>query len=168
MERTRWLTDDEQRAWRGLMVMQDRLGEYLERQLRRNFGISNADYQVLAHLSEADGGRLRSFELAALLRWEKSRLSQQLSRMEQRELITKERCPTDHRGAIAIITPRGADLIATAAPLHVSDVRNALIDHLTPTQLTALADISETARRRLDELERNQESLNGRRSRPAE
>ena len=119
MERVRWLTDDEQRAWRGLMVMQDRLGEYLERQLRRHFGISNADYQVLAHLSEADDGRLRSFELAALLRWEKSRLSQQLSRMEQRELVTKERCLTDHRGAIAIITPRGADLIATAARQHV-------------------------------------------------
>ena len=156
MARVRWLTDDEQRAWRGLMVMQDRLGEYLERQLRRHFGISNADYQVLAHLSEAADGRLRSFELAALLRWEKSRLSQQLSRMEQRELVTKERCLTDQRGAITIITPRGADLIANAARQHVVDVRNALIDHLTPTQLTTIADISETARRRIDELEHDQ------------
>jgi DNA-binding MarR family transcriptional regulator len=156
MERARWLTDDEQRAWRGLMVMQDHLGEYLERQLRRHFGISNADYHVLAHLSEADDGRLRSFELAALLRWEKSRLSQQLSRMERRGLVTKERCPTDQRGAVAIITQRGADLIATAARQHVADVRNALIDHLTPAQLTALVDISEIARRRIDELERDE------------
>lgn len=155
MARVRWLTDDEQRAWRGLMVMQDRLGEYLDRQLRRNFGISSADYQVLAHLSEATDGRLRSFELAALLRWEKSRLSQQLSRMEHRELVTKERCLTDQRGAIAVITPRGADLIAAAARQHVADVRNALIDHLTPTQLATLSEISETTRHRIDVIERD-------------
>lgn len=156
MPKVRWLTDDEQRAWRGLMVMQDRLAEYLERQLRRHFGISNADYQVLAHLSEAVDGRLRSFELAALLHWEKSRLSQQLSRMEQRQLVTRERSLDDQRGTVAIITRQGADLIVTAARQHVIDVRSALIDHLTPLQLAALVEISDIARVRIDELERDQ------------
>ncbi len=64
------------------MKMQDGLSEFLERQLRNRHGLSAADYQVLAHLSEAPEGRLRSFELGRLLRWEKSRLSQHLGRMQ--------------------------------------------------------------------------------------
>ncbi len=49
------------------------------------FGISRADYRVLAHLSEAPDARLRSSALTQLLRWEKSRLSQHLGRMETRD-----------------------------------------------------------------------------------
>jgi len=153
----RWLDDDEQRAWRGLMVMQDGLAEFLDRQLRQCCGLSNADYQVLAHLSEAPEGRLRSFELAALLRWEKSRLSQHLSRMEQRGLVARERCATDQRGAVAVITAQGSDLIEAAAPQHVADVRSAFIDQLTPAQLEVLAEIGDVVRERLGTLNRNRE-----------
>ena len=74
----RWLDPAEARAWRSLMEMQDGLSEFIERQLRNRCGLSHADYQVLAHLSEAPEGRLRSFELGELLHWEKSRLSQHL------------------------------------------------------------------------------------------
>ena len=140
----------------GLMVMQDGLAEFLDRQLRRHCGLSNADYQVLAHLSEAPQGRLRSFELGALLRWEKSRLSQHLSRMEQRGLVARERCATDQRGAFAVITRRGSDLIVAAAPQHVADVRRAFIDQLTPAQLQVLGDIGDAVRERLSTLDRNE------------
>jgi hypothetical protein len=83
MTGVRWLSEHEDHAWRGLMMMHDSLSEFVERQLRRRFGISNADYLVLAHISESPGGRLRSFELGNFLRWEKSRLSQHLGRMRQ-------------------------------------------------------------------------------------
>lgn len=135
--------------------MQDGLAEFLERQLRRRSGLSNADYQVLAHLSEAPEGRLRSFELGALLRWEKGRLSQHLSRMEQRGLVARERCATDQRGAVAVITRRGSDLIVAAAPEHVADVRSAFIDQLTPAQLKVLGDIGDVVRERLGALDRS-------------
>jgi DNA-binding MarR family transcriptional regulator len=156
MTGVRWLDDDEQRAWRGLMVMQDGLADFLGRQLRRRCGLSNADYQVLAHLSEAPEGRLRSFELGALLRWEKSRVSQHLSRMEQRGLVARERCVADQRGAFAVITRRGSDLIEAAAPQHVADVRRAFIDQLTPAQLQVLGDIGDVVRARLSALERDE------------
>ena len=100
MTEPRWLDEREQRAWRSLMTMQDGLSEFLERQLRNRCGLSTADYQVLAHLSEAPEGRLRSFELGRLLRWEKSRLSQHLGRMQNRSLVSRERCLTDQRGAV--------------------------------------------------------------------
>jgi DNA-binding MarR family transcriptional regulator len=141
------------RAWRSLMAMQDGLTEFIERRLRRGSGLSNADYQVLAHLSEAPAGRLRSFELGGLLRWEKSRLSQHLGRMEKRDLVARERCETDQRGAVVALTPRGRELIEAAAPQHVADVREVLVDHLTAAELEMLATIGDKVRARLAALQ---------------
>ncbi|WP_328453525.1 MarR family winged helix-turn-helix transcriptional regulator [Amycolatopsis sp. NBC_00438] len=154
MADARWLDEREERAWRGLMAMQDGLSEFIERQLRTRCGLSGADYQVLAHLSEAPEGRLRSFELGELLRWEKSRLSQHLGRMQHRGLVTRERCATDQRGAVVVSTPRGADLIRAAAPQHVADVRDAFIDQLTEAELETLGTIGEKVRDRLAALDR--------------
>jgi DNA-binding MarR family transcriptional regulator len=145
--------DDRVPVWRSLMAMQDGLTEFIERRLRRGSGLSNADYQVLAHLSEAPAGRLRSFELGGLLRWEKSRLSQHLGRMEKRDLVARERCETDQRGAVVALTPRGRELIEAAAPQHVADVREVLVDHLTAAELEMLGTIGEKVRARLAALE---------------
>ncbi|AGZ42894.1 MarR family winged helix-turn-helix transcriptional regulator [Actinoplanes friuliensis] len=152
MTEARWLDEGEQRAWRSLMVLQEELMEFLDRQLRTRCGLSSADYRVLAHLSETPGGRLRSYELGGLLGWEKSRLSQHLGRMEKRGLVTRERCETDQRGAFAAITPQGADLIRAAAPQHVVDVRAAFIDQLTPAELQTLTVIGDKVRARLGDL----------------
>lgn len=153
MAAARWLDDREQRAWRSLMTTQNGLSEFIERQLRNRYGLSRADYQVLAHLSEAPDGRLRSFELAKLLRWDKSRLSQHLSRMQTRGLVSRERCRSDQRGAVVAITSRGRDLIEAAAPQHVADVRDVLIDHLTATEMETLGTIGDKVRDRLAALE---------------
>jgi DNA-binding MarR family transcriptional regulator len=149
MTQARWLNQQEERAWRSLMTMQDGLTEFLDRRLRVRCGLSNPDYQVLAHLSEAPEGRLRSFELGALLRWEKSRLSQHLSRMQNRGLVLRERCETDQRGAVVAITAKGGELIEAAAPQHVADVRDVFIDHLTAAELETLAAIGDKVRERL-------------------
>jgi DNA-binding MarR family transcriptional regulator len=156
MAQAQWLDEEEQRAWRSLMSMQAGLSEFIERQLRNRCGLSNADYQVLAHLSEAPEGQLRSFELGELLHWEKSRLSQHLGRMQNRGLVSRERCLTDQRGAVVAITPQGSDLIKAAAPQHVADVRDVLIDHLTATELEILSTIGDKVSERLAALEQKQ------------
>jgi DNA-binding MarR family transcriptional regulator len=155
MTTAHWLDDLEERAWRSLMKTQDGLAEHLERQLRTRSGLSQADYQVLAHLSEAPEGQLRSFELGALLHWEKSRLSQHLGRMQNRDLIVRTRCVTDQRGAVVTITAQGRDLIAAAAPQHVADVRDVLIDHLTSDELQTLVAIGDKVQARLELLQRD-------------
>jgi DNA-binding MarR family transcriptional regulator len=149
VDEVRWLDEREQRAWRALMVMQDGLSEFLERRLRTRCGLSQADYGVLAHLSEAPEGRLRPFELGRLLRWEKSRLSQHLGRMEKRGLVTREPCATDQRGAVVVLTDPGRVLVEAAAPQHVGDVREVFVDHLSPDELETLATIGDTVRERL-------------------
>jgi len=153
MSEPRWLDDREQRAWRSLVVMQEGLSEYIERQLRAHSGLSSADYQVLAHLSEAPDGRMRSFALARVLRWEKGRLSQHLTRMQKRGLIRREPCMTDQRGAVVVITEPGRALIEKAAPLHAADIRKAFIDDATPAQLDLLTELGDQVRARLAELD---------------
>ena len=139
---SRWLTGDEQRAWRGLLRMTAQLNVRMNRQLQDDFGISLADYDVLVVLSEAPDGRRRVFELTDALAWEQSRVSHQLARMQRRGLVAREECPTDARGAFAVLTEAGRGAIERAAPAHVEMVRRLVFDGLSSDQLTALTDVT--------------------------
>jgi DNA-binding MarR family transcriptional regulator len=138
----RWLTEEEQRAWRGLLRMTSQLNARMNRQLLQDYGISLADYDVLVVLSEAPEGRLRVFEVADALSWEQSRVSHQLARMQRRGLIAREGCASDARGAFAVLTEAGRAAIERAAPAHVETVRQLVFDGLTHDQLTALTEIT--------------------------
>ena len=143
----RWLDDDEARAWRGFLRMHQVLRAELERELTRDAGLSLADYEVLVRLSEADGRRLRMCGLADLLGWSRSRLSHQVARMQERGLLRREECPTDARGAFAVLTDGGLSAIRGAAPGHLEGVRHHLLDRLTTEQVRVLAEISEAVLR---------------------
>lgn len=147
---TRWLDTREARAWRGYQRMQTQLSARLDRHLVHDAGMSSADYAVLVGLSEAPEGRLRAFELGAELQWEKSRLSHQLRRMEQRGLVRREDCPSDARGLVVVLTAEGRRAIEETAPQHVDDVRRYFIDVLSPDQLEAMATIADAVLTRLD------------------
>ena len=95
MADTPWLDDREAAAWRGFLRMQMHLDAALARQLAADSGLSHQDYGVLVALSEAPEGRVRLFELAELLGWEKSRASHHVSRMANRGLVDKEPCDED-------------------------------------------------------------------------
>jgi DNA-binding MarR family transcriptional regulator len=140
----RWLTSQESRAWRGYLAMSDLLHSQLTSDLLAETGLSYADYQVLVNLSEAVGRRVRMTELATRLDWSKSRLSHQFARMEARGLVKREECPTDARGAFAVLTDEGMDEIRRAAPWHVESVRRHLIDLLDPDQIKQLEGIAAT------------------------
>ena len=139
---TRWLTEEEQRAWRGLLRMTAQLNARANRLLLQEYGISLADYEVLVALSEAPEGQLRVFEVADALVWEQSRVSHQLARMQRRGLITREGCATDARGAFAVLTTAGRAAIERAAPAHVEQVRQLVFDELSHEQVSALTEIT--------------------------
>jgi len=148
---TRWLTEEEQRAWRGLLRMTAQLNARANRLLLQEYGISLADYEVLVALSEAPEGRLRVFEVADALAWEQSRVSHQLARMQRRGLITREGCATDARGAFAVLTTVGRATIERAAPAHVEQVRQLVFDELSHEQVGALTEITTRVLDRLAE-----------------
>ena len=148
---SRWLTDEEQQAWRGLLRMTSQLNARANRQLLQEYRISLADYEVLVALSEAPEGQLRVFEVADALAWEQSRVSHQLARMQRRGLITREGCATDARGAFAVLTADGRAAIERAAPAHVEQVRQLVFDELSHEQVSALTEITTRVLDRLAE-----------------
>jgi DNA-binding MarR family transcriptional regulator len=151
MGETRWLDAREARAWRTLQMMQMRLDGELARLLAAESGLSYQDYTVLVALTAQPEGRMRAFELGALLGWEKSRLSHHVRRMAERGLVKKEKCASDRRGSFVAVTAAGRKEIEDAAPGHVTAVRQLFVDRLTGDQLDALADVAETVLAGLDE-----------------
>ena len=143
MDEVRWLTEREERAWRSLQFMQLRLEGELARQLATDSGLSYPDYVVLVALTDRPDGRMRLFELAGVLGWEKSRLSHHVGRMAARGLVRKEKCESDRRGAYVVVTRRGRTEIQAAAPGHVAAVRRLFVDRLTPSQLDALGEAAD-------------------------
>jgi DNA-binding MarR family transcriptional regulator len=132
--RPHWLTADEQQAWRATV----RLSQLLMRQLDRDLnahGLNGHDYEILVELSEAPDHRLRMTDLADATSQSRSRLSHQISRMENRGLVRRDECEGDKRGTFAVLTKEGMNAIERVAPYHVENVRRHFIDRLTPHQL---------------------------------
>jgi DNA-binding MarR family transcriptional regulator len=135
------MTPGELAIWRALLDTTTELRRILGAQLLQETSLSPADYQVLLALSEADGRRLRSSELATAIDWERSRLSHHLARMERRALIRRDDCATDSRGAEISLTDDGARMFRGATAPHTSAIKKHFADALTPEQFEALADI---------------------------
>jgi DNA-binding MarR family transcriptional regulator len=144
MVEPRWLDESEARAWRGYRRLRTLLDLEISRDLARDSGLSDPDYDVLSNLSETESRRLRLTELATHMRWSPSRTSHHIARMEQRGLVRREETPDDGRGAVVVLTDAGWKAIEAAAPLHVESVRRHLIDVLSPKQIAALGDIAES------------------------
>jgi DNA-binding MarR family transcriptional regulator len=140
---TRWLSNDQQRAWRAYRRMTLLLDAAVARELARESGLSMPDYLVLSTLSESEGHRRRLTELATRMQWSPSRLSHHVTRMEQRGLVTRAECSEDLRAAYVVLTDIGWDTLRAAAPGHVESVRNHLIDLLDDDDLAALTAIGE-------------------------
>ncbi len=136
-----WLDAGEQRAWRAFLDVRRELMAELNRQLTRDAGLSGADYELLVPLSEAPEGRMRPRDLGRQVDWDRSRLSHQIRRMQERGLVVREECCSDGRGALVVLTDRGREAIESAAPDHVRSVRRFFFDVLQPGEVETLISI---------------------------
>ena len=138
---TRWLSEDEQRAWRRLAAVTMLLPAALESQLQRDADLTHFGYWVMAMLSEAPDRRIRMSELAAMSNGSQSRLSHLVSRLEERGWVRRERVDGDGRGWEAVLTDAGFAKVVRTAPGHVEEVRRLVFDVLTPEQVAQLEEI---------------------------
>ncbi len=142
MASTRWLTAPQERAWRRYRRMRTLLDLQIARDLNRDSGLSEADYDVLSTLSEKPEGRWRARDLAAQLLWSTSRLAHHVGRMEQRSLVARQPCADDGRGALISLTEQGQATLRRAAPPHAASVGRHMIDLLTVEEVAALDTIA--------------------------
>jgi DNA-binding MarR family transcriptional regulator len=136
-------------AWRAYASAHERLVRHLARETARETGLSDADYCVLEALQEVPGGRLRSRELRLALEWEKSRLSHQTRRMEQRGLLSREACEADGRSAEAVITEEGRQAYARAREVREASLRALVLDSLGQDRVAELGETAELLGARL-------------------
>jgi DNA-binding MarR family transcriptional regulator len=149
MSDTRWLSDEEQDVWRNFAAATSMLQAHIEAQLQREGGMPHTYYEVLVALSEAPGRTLRMSELADARFSSRSRLSHAVARLEASGWVRREACPTDKRGAWAVLTPAGFAALEAAAPSHVETVRQSLFDPLSPEQVEQLGEIMAAIRAKM-------------------
>src|SRR5262245_28867615 len=127
---TQWLTEPQQLAWRRLVTSTTALLAVLDNELQAEHGLSLGDYEVLAFLSEAPGRAIRMSELADRLHLSPSGITRRVDGLVRGGLVERQRCPSDRRGANAVLTALGAKTLKAAAPTHVRGVREYFIDRL--------------------------------------
>jgi len=157
MARTRWLTPQEAHAWMSYIDLSTLLGDYLDRQLRRDAGLTHADYNLLTRLSVAEDRALTMSQLAERLKITRSRLTRAVARLEEAGYVQRSDHPTDKRGQLAMLTDSGAALLAKAAPGHVEAVRQAVFDALTEQQVKQWAQINEAIMQAIQHAQRDTE-----------
>jgi DNA-binding MarR family transcriptional regulator len=135
---TRWLTTEQQRAWRSFLLGTTLLMDRLDRDLHEHHDLSLPEYEILVRLSESNDRALRMAELADSVKNSRSRITHTIARLERAGLVARRQCPSDGRGVIAHLTDLGHAKLVEAAPDHVDSVRSSLIDVVAPADLDAI------------------------------
>ena len=139
MARTRWLSAEEMRAWRGFITTSQDLQRAVERDLLQ-FGLDGGDYQLLAMLSEAPDKQLRMCDLANVLRLTRGGVTRRLKGVLDAGFVERIIDENDRRSVYAHLTPAGWSLIKRVAPRHVGVVRKFMMDLLSPQEIRAMGN----------------------------
>ncbi|MGT2427413.1 MarR family winged helix-turn-helix transcriptional regulator [Amnibacterium kyonggiense] len=118
------LTEEEMRRWVAWKRAADSVWDAVVAAIGAATGLSAPDFSVLTRVAEEGGGSLRQQRLADELGWERSRLSRQLERMEQRGLISRSGSRTEW---LVELTPDGAAAARHARAAHADAVRATLL-----------------------------------------
>lgn len=138
---TRWLDEDEQRSWRALLMGMTLLLGRLDDDLQRACELSLVEYEILVRLSEREGRKMRMAQLADALAHSRSRVTHTITRMEKDGLVVRSSSPEDGRGVVAAMTDQGWDLLVRVAPLHVTGVREHLVDLVSSEDFAAVGRV---------------------------
>jgi DNA-binding MarR family transcriptional regulator len=138
---TNWLDAEQQRCWRALVMGMTLLIDRLDDDLRRSFGLSLTEYEILVRLSEAENRRLRMAQLADALAHSRSRVTHTVARLEKAKLVARSATPEDGRGIVCEMTDKGWELLVRMAPAHVQGVRDHLVDLVSPEDFAAMGRV---------------------------
>jgi len=137
------MKDLDSKAWRSFHKIGTSLLPHLGRQVTNHSGISGAEYVVLVALSELTAPSVNLNRLATGLGWEISRMSHQISRMNDAGLVKKTVNVKDSRCFDVSITTKGKRIAEEAIPLQSKEINHCFSDVLTQAQMKSLIEISE-------------------------
>lgn len=132
------LSTGELAAWRGMLRVHASLLRTMDADLSAAHGIGLRSYEVLLHLGEAPGERLRMSVLSESVLLSASGVSRLVDRLERGALVRRERCSEDGRGYWAVLTAAGRDKLAESRPTHLEGVRRLFLSHFGDADLALL------------------------------
>jgi DNA-binding MarR family transcriptional regulator len=146
----RWLDTEEQQSWYALAYALIRLPAALDAQMQRDAGLSHFEYLVLSGLSMMPDRTRRMSELAVYTASTLSRLSNVVTRLEQRGWVSRTPDPSDGRYTLATLTEDGWAKVAAGAPAHVNEIRRLVFDPLTKAQQQQIGRIAHRILKAID------------------
>ena len=134
------LSPQELRVWHAFRLMHEDVLGRVGRDLSQATGLSGTEFGVLSRLAACGKGEMRQQVLASMMDWDKSRLSHQLTRMQERSLIERRRC--DGKTVLIALTKLGREKLDAARPVHAASVRRHLLSRLTQEQIDTIVRVS--------------------------
>jgi DNA-binding MarR family transcriptional regulator len=125
-------------AWRAFLEAHARLARRLDEELRSAHGLSLQEYDALLTLTAAPGHRLRMNQLADRVILSRSGITRLVDRLVADGLVERAHCPTDARGAEAVLTPAGLARLRKAAPTHLAGIDRHFLAVVEPGDLPGL------------------------------
>jgi DNA-binding MarR family transcriptional regulator len=135
------LTGGELRAWRGLLRAHACLAKRLDAALDNAHRLPLSSYEVLHHLEDSTGGRMRMCDLAEQAQLSRSGLTRLVDRLEREELLERCSCEQDARGSFACLTEIGRERLEEARVTHLAVVREHFFSRFSEAELSVLADM---------------------------
>jgi DNA-binding MarR family transcriptional regulator len=98
-------------------------------------------FEVLLRLARSPEHRLRMADLAAQVGLSTSGLTRLVDRIEAAGLVERQSCATDRRGAFAVLTPAGEDVLREALPGHLDCIQRRIVAPLGEANAELVTDL---------------------------
>jgi DNA-binding MarR family transcriptional regulator len=128
-------------SWVSFLRSHAAITRELSAQLQREHGLTLNDYEVLLHLKNAEGWRMRRVDLAESVLLTASGITRLLEGLERAGLVCKETCSSDARVVYAKLTDEGAETLRVAGVTHLRGVEELFLGRYSGSELATLAEL---------------------------
>ena len=132
---------EELEAWVSFLRAHSAITRELSVQLQREHGLTLNDYEVLLHLSRADGRRLRRVDLAERVLLTASGITRLLDGLQQAGFVCKETCASDARVSYAKLTDAGVEKLRSASTTHLQGIDELFLGRYSEDERATLAEL---------------------------
>ncbi len=122
-------------VWRALLTIHVEATDRINEALADAGVLSLLEYDVLLTLYETSDKRLRLSDLAKEALLSRSGITRLVDRLEAQQLLKREVCAADRRGAFAVLTEQGTAALRRTWPVYANSISKYFADHLTEEEI---------------------------------
>ncbi len=128
-------------SWIAFLRSHSAITRELSAQLQREHGLTLNDYEVLLHLSHAEGGMMRRVDLAESILLTASGITRLLEGLERSGYVCKHACTSDARVSYAKLTEEGREKLRDASVTHLRGIDELFLGRYSGSELATLAEL---------------------------